>query len=187
ANVAQWGWLGFQGDNPCQRWSFGSASDGYTTISTVQAGGRSWTAEGDPASADTNIAIDAPTAAADQQFRFEPVGSVLLASATSPTATLGIAGCGAHHRGGVQPAYQRRSAAGCQTWTITPIAAGDRALYRVTNDVSHQQLVSTSKGVRVERSRGVGKPGSWTLRPTDNGTWTLASGTTTLTVRLLLP
>jgi arabinan endo-1,5-alpha-L-arabinosidase len=186
ATVAQWGWLGFQGDNPCQRWTFGRGPDGYTTISTIQAGARSWTAEGDPAAAGTNIAIDAPATAANQQLRFEPVGSVLLASTGSPTATLGVAGCSTRHRGGAHAAFQRRSAVGCQTWTVTATDTGDRALYRVTNDVSHRRLVSTPQGLQVERA---GSPGAgvWTLRPANDGTWTLASGSTTLSVKLLLP
>ncbi len=187
ATVAQWGWLGFQGNNVCQRWSFAPAADGFTTISSIQAGARSWTAEGDVTTPGTNIAIDSPTAAADQQFRFDPVGPVLLASTSTPTQTLGIAGCSAKHSGSVTAAFQPRSARGCQQWVVTPVGGNDRALYRVTNLTSGQQLVSSRSGLAVTRSKAPSAADAWTLQPGNDGSWVLGSARVTTSVKLLIP
>ena len=83
-NVAQWGWLGFLPNNDCQRWSFSAAGDGWTTVASILPGNRVWTVQGGPVPG-SNLAISSPTGGADQQFRFEPVGEVLLASPTDQT------------------------------------------------------------------------------------------------------
>lgn len=189
AEIAQWGWLGFQGDNVCQRWSFAPASDGFSTISTVQAGGLSWTAEGAVTAPGTGIAIDAPTAALDQQFRFDPVGTVLLASSTSATKTLGVVGCRSRrHAGSSSTAFQHRAARSCQEWRVRPVKGADAAVFHVVDATSGRQLAASTHGLRVVEPRGADVvERTWTLTPSDSGTWTLSSGSTRVVVKLLLP
>lgn len=187
ANVAQWGWIGFLGNNVCQRWTFAPAADGYSTISTVQSGGRSWTAEGDPATPGTNIAIDSPTAAARQQFRFDPQGRVLLASPTAGDQTLGVAGCVSRHSTGSAVMFQRRITQACQEWTFTPVGGSSTAGFAVTNTGSGEQLTAGPHGVRVTAGDAPAAERTWTLQPANDGTWTLRSGGSTLSVKLFLP
>ncbi len=177
AAVAQWPWLGYQGSNPCQRWTFTTAADGTTSVASVQAGARTWTATGDPAAAGTPITIGAPTGAADQRFRFQPLGAVLLGSPTDGTRTLGEAGSHA--------AFQRRSAHAAQEWRAVRI--GSSARYRLVSTTDGRVLTATSGGLRVESPRRAGAAAAWTIAPANDGTWTLRAGSHRQSVRLLLP
>ncbi|WP_298461119.1 family 43 glycosylhydrolase [uncultured Cellulomonas sp.] len=192
-NVAQWGWLGFLESNDCQRWSLTSTADGWTTVASVLPGGRAWTVQG-AATPGANVAISTPTGGTDQQFRFEPVGDVLLASPTDMTTTLGVNGCKAGRGNGNQVRFDPRDPAGCQTWQLRSIPG--TATVQVVSPDSGKVLASTAclhRGaadkLRVvdTRSPSAGRCSAWTLAPTDDGTWTLATAGTTREVRVLIP
>jgi len=196
-NVAQWGWLGFLPNNDCQRWTFGAAPDGYTTISSIMTGDRAWTVQGPP-TAGANVAVSSPTGAVDQQFTVRPVGDVLLASPTDPTTTLGVAGCRAGRGHGSLVRFEERDERGCQTWRIEPVAG--TATYTVTSPDSGDLLASgaclhrgRADGLRlVDARHSDATCTAWTLVPANDGTWTLTSANlastgTTQGVRLLIP
>ncbi|MFC3687934.1 family 43 glycosylhydrolase [Aquipuribacter hungaricus] len=189
-DVAQFDWLGSFFYNVCQRWLFSPAPDGWTTISSIAGRGLVWTAEGTAAGADLGVAT--PTGAASQQFRFEPVGEVLLASPTDQTRTLGVVGCGPTKGRGTQVRMETRVAGSCQTWRLT--SAGG-AGYTVTDAVTGSVLTETSCQPGNARARlRVARPGTapgacsvWTLVPDDDGTWSLSTAGSSLAVRLLVP
>lgn len=191
-NVAQWGWLGFlPAGNDCQRWNFAPAQNGFTTIASVLAGHRVWTATGAPTTAGTNIAINTPTADNPaQQFRFAPVGRVLLAAADAKH-TLGVVGCRASTGQGHQVQLQARSSRGCQLWRFRHVGSATAATYTVTNTATGRQLAVRRHGSKLRvvtpHQRNLARR-TWTLTPTNDGTWHLTSGTTTTkTVKVLLP
>lgn len=189
-DVAQFDWLGSFFYNVCQRWLFSAAPDGYTTISSIAGRNLVWTAEGTTAGADLGVAT--PTGAAGQQFRFQPVGEVLLASATDQTRTLGVVGCAPTKGRGTQVRMETRAADSCQTWTLT--SAGG-AGYTVTNAATGSVLTETSCQTGNARARlRLARPDQaqegcsvWTLVPDDDGTWSLATAGSAHTVRLLIP
>lgn len=170
-NVAQWGWLGFLPNNYCQRWSFSAAGDGWTTVASILPGNRAWTVQGGPV-AGSNLAISSPTGGADQQFRFEPVGEVLLADPTDQTTLTAPRA----HTGAVT--FRPRDERARQTWVLEPVAGTAGYTVRTTERGgclgTDLRLVHTGCG-------------TWTLSPTDDGTWSLSSAGTTQAVRLLLP
>ena len=189
-NVAQFDWLGNFFYNVCQRWTFSPAGDGYTTISSIAGRNLVWAAEG--TSPGANLGVATPTGAANQQFRFQPVGEVLLASATHQTQTLGVAGCKPTKGNGNQVRMETRVADSCQTWTVTSTAG---AGYTVTNAATGSVLTETSchTGDAPARLRllPAGEAdeacSTWTLVPNNDGTWSLATAASSETVRLLIP
>ena len=189
-NVGQFDWLGNFFYNVCQRWVFSPAPDGYTTISSIAGRHLVWTAEG--LSPGANLGVSTPTGAANQQFRFQPVGEVLLGSATDQTRTLGVAGCKAAKGRGQHVRMETRVAGACQTWTMTSTGG---AGYTVTNAATGSVLTATacatgraSAGLRLRPAGAADKKCStWTLVPGDDGTWSLATAGHTQTVRLLIP
>lgn len=189
-NVAQWGWLGFLPNNDCQRWSFAAAGDGWTTVSSVLPGNRAWTVQGGPV-AGSNLAISTPTGGAEQQFRVEPVGDVLLAGPAQTGTTLGVARCHAKHGPGAGTvAFEPRDPRACQTWRFESVPG--TAGYTVRNvdaDVKRGQVACLGSDLTLVRTGGRdgGVCGTWTIQPTDDGTWSLSSEETTQAVRVLLP
>lgn len=182
-NVAQWGWLGFLPNNDCQRWTFTAAGDGWTTVASILPGGRVWTVQGGPV-AGSDVVISSPTGGPEQQLRFEPVGAVLLASPTSPTETLGAARCRATPRHHSTVGFQPRDERACQTWRFEPVAGTARYVVRTAETAArHGSGACLADDLRLVRSRC----DEWTLVPTNDGTWLLSSGGTSLAVRLLLP
>ncbi|NUU18532.1 family 43 glycosylhydrolase [Cellulomonas humilata] len=170
-NVAQWGWLGFLPNNDCQRWSFAAAGDGWTTVASVLPGNRVWTVQGGPVPG-SNLAISTPTGGADQQFRFEPVGEVLLANPTDSTTLTAPRG-----RAGAVT-FRPRDERARQAWVVEPVAG--TAGYTVRTADLGGCLDTDLRLVRTGCA-------TWTLSPTDDGTWSLSSTGTTQAVRLLLP
>ncbi|WP_421732998.1 family 43 glycosylhydrolase [Cellulomonas sp.] len=170
-NVAQWGWLGFLPNNDCQRWSFSAAGDGWTTVASILPGNRVWTVQGGPV-AGSNLAISSPTGGADQQFRFEPVGEVLLADPTDQTTLTAPRA----HAGAVT--FRPRDERARQTWVLEPVAGTAGYTVRTT-----ERGGCLGTDLRLVRTGC----GTWTLSPTDDGTWSLSSTGTTQAVRLLLP
>ena len=189
-NVGQFDWLGNFFYNVCQRWVFAPAADGYTTVSSIAGRKLVWTAEGSAPGA--NLGVSTPTGAADQQFRFQPVGDVLLGSATDQTEVLGVTGCKATRGNGRRVRMETRVAGSCQTWRVSSTGG---AGYRITNAASGSVL--TEKACTTDRSharlrvvparkadRGCS---TWTLVPGNDGTWSLANAGDAHTVRLLIP
>ena len=84
--------------------------------------------------------------------------------------------------------FQPRDDRRCQTWHLDPVAG--TATYTVSSADGRSACLTDSGtgGLRlVEAGRKGAECGAWTLVPTDDGTWSLASDRTTLAVRLLLP
>jgi len=177
-NVAQWGWLGFLANNDCQRWSVAAAGDGWTTVASILPGSRVLTVQDGPVPG-SNVAIGSPTGGADQQFRFEPVGEVLLASPTSPTETL----TAPRSRTGAVT-FRPRDERAHQEWVLEPVAGTAAYTVRISDDgPGHRPGACLGSDLRLVRTGC----GAWTSTPTDDGTWSLSSGTSTVAVRLLLP
>ena len=173
--VAQFPWLGYQDSNDCQRWSFAAAPGGSTTVSSIQEGRRSWTTTGGVGAA---IVLDPPTGAAQQRFRFRPAEPVLLATPAVGRRTLGVSGGRA--------VVQTRSAHRAQVWRFVPV--GGTGAYRVVAVGTGRQLAASAHGLLATRPRSTSSAArAWTLRPTDDGAWTLTSRSTSRSVRLLLP
>jgi hypothetical protein len=189
-DVRQFDWLGNFFYNVCQRWTFAPAGRGYTTVSSIAGQHLVWTAEG--LTPGSNLGTATPTGAANQQFRFQPVGKVLLGSATDQTKVLGVAGCKATKGNGRSVRMQTRVAGSCQTWTVTSTGG---AGYRVTNADTGRVLTNlscarsdTTPRLRVLPARKATRACStWTLVPGNDGTWSLGTAGTTQQIRLLLP
>ena len=189
-NVGQFDWLGNFFYNVCQRWVFAPAPNGYTTISSIAGRNLVWTAEGLTPGA--NLGVSTPTGAANQQFRFQPVGKVLLGSAADQTRTLGVAGCKATRGNGRQVRMETRVAGSCQTWRLTSVGG---AGYRVTNVATGSVLTESSCRSGKAPARLRLRPAyrahetcsTWTLVPGNDGTWSLATVGRPRTVRLLIP
>ena len=189
-NVGQFDWLGNFFYNVCQRWVFSPARDGYTTIASIAGRNLVWTAEGGNPGA--NLGVSTATGAANQQFRFQPVGEVLLGGATDQTRTLGVAGCKTTRGNGKQVRMETRVAGSCQTWKMTSIGG---AGHRVTNVATGSVLTETSCRSGEARARLRLRPAhradkacsTWTLLPGNDGTWSLATAGSSQRVRLLIP
>ncbi|GAB7193038.1 hypothetical protein NUM3379_37470 [Kineococcus sp. NUM-3379] len=181
-NVAQWGWVASFGPNDCQRWNFDTAADGWTAVRSVLPGQRAWTVDG------SNLGIAAaatPTAA--QQFRFTPVGEVLLGAATGGQSVLGVERCTGASQAHRDVEFQERTDNSCQEWRVEAVPGA--ATSTVTNVKSRLQLATEADGdlVLVRPTAANAASRAWTLAPTDEGTWTLANGTTREQVTLLRP
>lgn len=189
-DVRQFDWLGNFFYNVCQRWVFTPARGGYTTVASIAGRKLVWTAEGRNPGADLRVAT--PTGAANQQFRFQPVGKVLLGSATDRTRTLGVAGCTATRDHGQQVRMEKRVAGACQTWKVTSTGG---AGYRVTNVATGSVLTDRSCQSGHRRDGLALRPAhrapracsTWTLVPGDDGTWSLATADSAHRIRLLIP
>ncbi|PPK97895.1 ricin-type beta-trefoil lectin protein [Kineococcus xinjiangensis] len=187
-NVAQWGWVGFLPNNDCQRWDFETAGEGWTSIHSVLPGERAWTVDG------ANVEISTPAGTAAQQFRFQPVGDVLLGSTTDLQGVLAAAGCTDGGKGHTKVGFEQSADRNCQEWRFDVVPG--TATYTVTNTANGLQLSTKAHNRGHDRGAEIvlAKPQkvalaarSWTLTPTDEGTWTLGNGSTTQEVRLLLP
>jgi hypothetical protein len=83
--------------------------------------------------------------------------------------------------------FQRRAAQSCQQWRVRPVKGADAA-FRVVNATSSRQLATSLHGLRVVTPRRANAAERrWVLVPTDSGTWSLTSGSTSVAVKLLLP
>lgn len=189
-NVAQWGWIGFLPNNDCQRWTPVATDDGWTFIQSILTGSRSMNAAGCGTAPGTNVDIVSPLSNSCQQFRFEPSGRVLIAD-PGRTVALAVPGCHSRHRGWGHPRHTRWARAGCQEWVFT--SAGGAA-YTITNARTGQRLSSCERGRSerycLTRSHGKTRAGQlWTLQPTADGHWTLASldARSRSTVSVLIP
>jgi hypothetical protein len=161
--VAQWGWIGFLPNNDCQRWRAQPTADGWTRIQSVLPGSRvvdvSRCAGG---TADT-LVVNAAGTTSCQEFRFEPVGPVLLVD-----------------QGG---------SFGARRWRF--MSAGG-AEYTIMDAGSGRLLGAAADGVVRTfgpADRDCEPSTRWTLVPRTDGAWTLSLTGTAITrvVRVLLP
>ncbi len=196
-NLAQWGWVGFLPNNDCQRWSFAAAADGYSSVAAIAPGHRVWNVVGGRSAAGGDLDVTTAPVPTDpgQQFRFQPIGTVLLAGTANQTDALGVSDCwdihGRHFSFGGHVLPEAQSASACQHWRMDSVAG--TANYTVTNVETGEQLTAgypggRGGGLRVSwpTAATVGSR-TWTLQPDNGGTWTLASGGTKLSVRVLIP
>ncbi|GIE95687.1 hypothetical protein Ari01nite_31520 [Paractinoplanes rishiriensis] len=125
ARVAQWGWL----NNNCQQFRFLPAVAGWHTVESRLNGKVLQGA--DCGGAGTAVQTMAPSGAACQQFRVQPVGEVLLAD---QGGRLVLDGCG-------RTAANRPYRGGdCQTWQFRHVADG---FYRIVNGRTGRALDGT--------------------------------------------
>jgi hypothetical protein len=83
--VAQWGWIGFLPNNDCQRWQAQPTTDGWTRIQSVLTGSRVLDVARCAGGTTDAIVVNSPSDASCQEFRFQPVGPVLLVDPDAPT------------------------------------------------------------------------------------------------------
>jgi arabinan endo-1,5-alpha-L-arabinosidase len=122
ARVGQWGWL----NNDCQKFRLVAAQDGWSTIQS-KLNGRVLQGAG-CAGAGSPVQTATATGEACQQFRFQPVGDVLLAD---PDGLLALDGCG-------RTVADRPNRPGaCQRWRFEHAADG---FYRVVNAATGRAL-----------------------------------------------
>jgi hypothetical protein len=76
--VAQWGWLGFLPNNDCQRWQAAPTADGWTRLRSVLPGTRVIDVSRCAGGTGDTLVVNTQNDASCQEFRFEPVGPVLL-------------------------------------------------------------------------------------------------------------
>jgi len=76
--VAQWGWIGFLPNNDCQRWQSQPTDNGWTRIQSVLTGSRVFDVARCADGVGDTIVINSRADASCQEFRFQPVGPVLL-------------------------------------------------------------------------------------------------------------
>ena len=190
-DVRQFDWLGNFFYNVCQRWTFSPAAEGWTTVASIAGRRLVWNAEG--STAGSNLGLATPTGAASQQFRFQPVGEVLLGDAVDRTRVLDVEGCKPGKGNGTQVRMHTRTRGACQTWTVSSTGG---ARYAVTHVASGRRLASSAclggdDELRlVVATRGDAACRTWTLVPGNDGSWSLATASSTptsRTVRVVLP
>jgi arabinan endo-1,5-alpha-L-arabinosidase len=85
--VAQWGWIGFLPNNDCQRWQSAPTAGGWTRIRSVLPGARVWDVSRCAGGTTDDIVVNTQGGASCQEFRFEPVGPVLLVDPNASPAS----------------------------------------------------------------------------------------------------
>jgi arabinan endo-1,5-alpha-L-arabinosidase len=175
--VAQWGWIGFLPNNDCQRWRSQPGANGWTRIQSVLTGSRVLDVARCAGGPNDAIVVNSRSDASCQEFRFQPIGPVLLVDAQDADSQDTDSQDARSRDADSQDARSRD--AGSQdgrssrrTWRF---AWAGGAEYTITD---------TANG----RPFG-GAPGRWTLVPRTDGMWTLARVGTpiTKTVKVLIP
>lgn len=165
-NVSQWGWIGFLANNDCQRWTPVPSAGGWTAVQSILPGSRVMDAAGCGTASGTNLDIYRPLGNSCQQFRFRPMGSVLMAD---PARTLALSGCAPAHRA----RYRAWTGGRCQRWLF---ASAGGAAYTITNAGTGQRLTACTSGYCLGRAHGAVRSGQlWTVQPTAEGHWALTS------------
>jgi hypothetical protein len=176
ANIDQWGWL----DNDCQKFRFLPADAGWTRLQNAnQPGGQPGklveaAAPCGPADG-ANVQLWDPDAGRCQQFRLEPAGEVLIASADG-RSVLGVVDCRAH--GGWSVVEERRTSSECQLWRFAPT---DEGYYRIVNAGSGKEIgvagARCSGTSLVVREAWATEPEcrQWRLELLDDGTFRLVN------------
>jgi hypothetical protein len=84
--------------------------------------------------------------------------------------------------------FEPRDARACQTWQVVSVpGTADYTVRSVEAQVKRGQVACLGSDLTLVRARDAAGCGTWTLLPTDDGTWSLSSGGTTQAVRVLLP
>lgn len=190
--VAQWGWIGFLPNNDCQRWQAEPTADGWTRIRSVLPGSRVLDVSRCAGGPTDNIVINPRNDMSCQEFRFAPVGPVLLIDQQTTSRVLGGPAC---PPGGEITGTTATRKIACRQWRFTP-AGG--ATYTITETLSGRRLgiQRCRHGVGDEGLQLLGHAGRtcrqwthWTLVPGTDGTWALALAGTALarTVKVLIP
>jgi hypothetical protein len=169
--VAQWGWLGFLPNNDGQRWQAVPATDGWTRIQSVLTGSRDLDVSRCAGGTSDNLVVNTRNDASCQEFRFEPVGSVLLVDQDTTSTVLGG-----------------------RQWRFTSVGGAE---YTITDAVTGRLLgAAACHGHGTDELRILGsadrtcqRSTHWTLVPRTDGSWTLTlTGTAiTKTVKLVIP
>jgi hypothetical protein len=190
--VAQWGWIGFLPNNDCQRWTVAPAADGWSRLSSVLAGNRVLDVAGCNDGGAKTLVIRTAGADGCQDFRFDPVGPVLLVDDAAGPSLLRGDRCPA---GGTVTSWPART--DCRAWKVQPAgSATGPATYTVTEAATGRRLGTAACGTAAPALRLLGpaeRPCTvttrWTLVPGNDGTWTLAATGAALsrTVRVLQP
>ncbi|HEX6471687.1 MAG TPA: family 43 glycosylhydrolase [Streptosporangiaceae bacterium] len=169
--VAQWGWIGFLGNNDCQRWVAAPTSAGWTKIQSILPGSRVWDVSRCVGGTATNIVVNTRTASC-QEYRFEPVGPVLLIDQDTTS-----------HLTGRQ---WRFTSVGGAEYTISP-AGSDRVLAAVACDATSTPTLGVFE--RDRHATPCRQSAHWTLLPNNDGTWKLSLVGTSVVknVKLELP
>jgi hypothetical protein len=186
--VALWGWIAFLGNNDCQRWQAVSDAGGWVKIQSILTGSRVFDVSRCAGGGTDDVVVNTASAATCQDFRFEPVGAVLLIDQKNALSILDGPRCPAY---GVVANSPVRPA--CRQWRFTSVAGAE---YTIA-DVDTGRLLGTSscpasgKGqLRILRQRtGCQESSDWTITPNGDGTWTLSLIATPITenVKLLNP
>ena len=163
-NIGQWGWL----HNDCQQFRFLPGSDGWTKIQgknapSDQAG--KLVDAGSTCDAGDNVQLWSADAQRCQQYRLQPVGDVLLVSASTGIA-IGT---------GRSPSGQQANPPQEQ-WHFTHT---DNGYYLVSNGQGHPLPVSgcQNDAAAGHSSSAMAHPCDWRLEPLNDGTFRLVDRT----------
>jgi arabinan endo-1,5-alpha-L-arabinosidase len=174
--VAQWGWIGFLGNNDCQRWVAAPSSGGWTKIQSILTGSRVWDVSRCTGGTTANIVVNTQGTTSCQEFRFEPVGAVLL---IGQDATPPLAGGPDCPPGGVLTKFPARPH--CRQWRFTPVGGAEYTISPADSDRVLAAAVCGADGtpaLGVFERNGPAKPcrrlAHWTLLPNNDGTWKLS-------------
>jgi arabinan endo-1,5-alpha-L-arabinosidase len=188
--VAQWGWIGFLENNDCQRWVAAPTSAGWTKIQSILTGSRVWDVSQCTGGTTTNIVVNTRGTVSCQEYRFEPVGPVLLIDQDTNSTLLGGPGC---PRGGVLTGFSARPH--CRQWRFTSVGGAEYTISPVNSNRVLAAVVCANNTPRLgvfKRSRQAmpcRQSAHWTLLPGNDGTWKLSLVGTSVVknVKLELP
>jgi arabinan endo-1,5-alpha-L-arabinosidase len=189
--VAQWGWIGFLGDNDCQRWVAAPTSAGWTKIQSVLTGSRVWDVSQCAGGTTTNIVVNTQGTTSCQEYRFGPAGPVLLLDQDPTSTLLGGPGC---PPGGVLTGFSARPH--CRQWRFTSVGGAEYTVSPAGSDHVLAAVVCNAGSTpalglfeRNRRATPCRRPARWTLLPGNDGTWKLSLVGTSVVknVKLELP
>ena len=162
ARVAQWGWL----DNDCQK--FRTRDHRQRLVAHREQAGRTGPGGGGCGGAGAPVQASTWLGNACQQFRFDPVGDVLIADTTG-RLVLDVARCGGHHGGPLVAGNRRPS--DCQLWRFAPPNEG---YYRIVNRSSGRPITATTAAdgslrLTLGRRGETSAASQWRIEATDGG------------------
>lgn len=172
AQVAQWGWY----YNDCQRFRVVATDGGWSRVENKLSGRVLGVTSCDSDTAVASVQMFTWDGDECQQFRLDPVGDVLIASATNDQL-LDVSQCDAR-RSAVAVANSRR-AGDCQLWNFVPVdsASGD-AYYTIVNKHSGRPLTVSSDSLTGDRI-SLGAQGAvdaaqqWRIEAVNDGSYLL--------------
>jgi hypothetical protein len=169
-NIGQWGWL----HNDCQQFRFAPTTDGWTQIQNKNAPAGQlgkFVDAGPTCEPGANVQLWSPDAKRCQQYRLQPIGDVLLVSASTGEA-VGRTDCLERSKAGVRRGDESTPA--CQQWRFSHTDSG---YYRVVTGAALLLPVRGCQGpVRrddLQPHTGLGACEQWRLEPLNDGTFRL--------------